>query len=106
MKFDIPTATKLGLEKYKLWNYIKNNQKVLLAATVDGGQLAWKLTQISAGIKIVDEKSINPRTAKAYLVRWEMRICSKAITAIYYRFLLPRIIKISIILISLLFLPK
>lgn len=53
MKFDIPTATKLGLEKYKLWNYIKNNQKVLLAATVDGGQLAWKLTQISAGTKIV-----------------------------------------------------
>ncbi len=106
MKFDVPTATTFLLKKYKLWNYVEYKQNVLLAATVDGGQLAWKLTQISAGIKIVDEKSINPRTAKAYLVRWEMRICSKAITAIYYRFLLPRIIKISIILISLLFLPK
>jgi hypothetical protein len=31
---------------------------------VDGGQLAWKLTQISAGIKIVDERSIDPRTGE------------------------------------------
>ena len=39
-------------------------EDVLLAATVDGGQLAWKITQISAGLKIVDPRSINPRTGE------------------------------------------
>jgi hypothetical protein len=33
---------------------------VLLAATVDGGWLAWKLTQISAGVKICNKKGTTP----------------------------------------------
>jgi hypothetical protein len=49
----------LSLRKFQLWDHVKDQGKVLLAATVDGGQLAWKLTQISACIKMVDEKSTN-----------------------------------------------
>ncbi len=55
VRFDIEKATTYLLKKKSLWDFVKNKQNVLLAATVDGGQLAWKLTQISAGIKIVDE---------------------------------------------------
>jgi hypothetical protein len=49
----------LSLRKFQLCDHVKDQGKVLLAATVDGGQLAWKLTQISACIKMVDEKSTN-----------------------------------------------
>ncbi len=62
MRFDIKKATTYLLKKIELWDHVKGHEKVLLAATVDGGQLAWKLTQISAGVKMVDERSINPRT--------------------------------------------
>jgi hypothetical protein len=31
---------------------------------VDGGELAWKLTQISAGIKICNEKALDPQTGR------------------------------------------
>jgi len=30
----------------------------MLAVTMDGGQLAWKITQISWGIKIMDPRSV------------------------------------------------
>ena len=33
-----------------------------MAATVDPGQLSWKVTQISAGIKLNDKHDIDPRT--------------------------------------------
>jgi hypothetical protein len=60
VRFDIKKATTYLLKKFELWDHVKGHEKVLLAATVDGGQLAWKLTQISAGVKMVDERSINP----------------------------------------------
>jgi hypothetical protein len=60
VRFNIKKATTYLLKKFELWDHVKGHEKVLLAATVDGGQLAWKLTQISAGIKMVDERSINP----------------------------------------------
>jgi hypothetical protein len=41
-----------------------NQERVLLAATVDGGDLAWNITQVSAGVKIVDHRAINPVTGK------------------------------------------
>jgi hypothetical protein len=31
-----------------------------MSATVDGGDLAWKLTQVYAGIKMVDPKTKDP----------------------------------------------
>ncbi len=64
VKFDIEKATTFLLKKFGLWDFVMSDDKVLLAATVDGGQLAWKLTQISAGIKLVDPRSINPRTGE------------------------------------------
>ncbi len=33
-----------------------------MSATVDGGDLAWGLTQVSAGVKIVDHKAKDPIT--------------------------------------------
>ncbi len=62
--FDIEVATKFLMERYGLWKYVEQNETALIAATVDGGQLAWKLTQISAGIKFFDERAIDPRTGK------------------------------------------
>ncbi len=37
-----------------------NREPVLFAATLDRGDLAWKVTQVSAGIKMVDHRAINP----------------------------------------------
>ena len=34
--------------------------RVVLAATVDGGELSWNLSHVSAGIKIVDPKAKEP----------------------------------------------
>jgi hypothetical protein len=59
--FDIEVTTIFFMERYGLWKYIEQNETALIAAIVDGGQLAWKLTQISAGINIFDEHAIDPR---------------------------------------------
>jgi hypothetical protein len=65
IKFDIKIATKWLLQKYGLWRYVEQRERmVTVAATVDGGELAWKLTQILAGVKICDEKAINPLTGE------------------------------------------
>jgi hypothetical protein len=37
-----------------------DGQQVMKTATVDEGELAWKVTQISVGIKSVDPHTINP----------------------------------------------
>jgi hypothetical protein len=37
---------------------------VTVAATVDGGEFAWQLTQVSAGIKICDARAIDPQTGE------------------------------------------
>lgn len=48
-----------------MWGYVKDKQKVIAAATVDRGKLAWKkLTQISAGIKKCDPRAIDPITGR------------------------------------------
>jgi hypothetical protein len=52
--FDVQIAVKWLLKKYGLWRYVHGGEMVTTAATVDGGELAWKLMQISAGIKICD----------------------------------------------------
>jgi hypothetical protein len=64
IKFDIEKATTFLLKKFGLWDFVMSDEKVLLAATVDGGQLAWNLMQISADMKLVDPRSINPRTGE------------------------------------------
>ncbi len=50
IKFDVHTAIKFLMEKHGLWQRVLDGQQVQMAATVDGGELAWKLTQVSAGI--------------------------------------------------------
>jgi hypothetical protein len=59
-KFDVKTTIKFLLERHGLWDRVLNREHVLLAATVDGGDLAWKVTQVSAGKKMVDHRAINP----------------------------------------------
>ena len=52
------------MEWHGLWEHVSNNQEVMMSATVDGGELAWKLTQVSAGIKMVDPKTKDPLTGE------------------------------------------
>jgi hypothetical protein len=52
------------MEKHGLWEYVIDSDTVTMAATVDGGALAWKLTHVSAGIKFCDERTINPLTGR------------------------------------------
>jgi hypothetical protein len=56
--FDIQVTTEFLLKKYGLWQYVERNESALVAATVDGGQLARKLTQISTGKKLKSVSSI------------------------------------------------
>jgi hypothetical protein len=64
IKFDVHTAIKFLMEKHGLWQRVLDGQQVQMAATVDGGELAWKLTQVSAGIKLIDPHTINPLTGE------------------------------------------
>ncbi len=59
IKFNIPYAVHCILERYGLWQYVENQESVIAAAKVDGGELAWKLTQISAGINICDPQTVD-----------------------------------------------
>jgi len=60
VKFNVPVAVKWLMEKHGLWDYVLSGDTVTMAATVDGGALAWKLSHVSAGIKFCDERTINP----------------------------------------------
>ena len=52
------------MEKHGLWDYVLDGDTVIMAATVDGGALAWKLTHVSAWIKFCDERTINPLSGR------------------------------------------
>jgi hypothetical protein len=52
------------MEKHGLWQRVHDRQCVMVTAIVDGGELAWKLTQISMGIKFVDPHTINQLTGE------------------------------------------
>jgi hypothetical protein len=60
VKFCVKTAVKFLMEKYGLWERTMNKEIITMAATVDGGDLAWGLTQVSAGVKLVDQKTRDP----------------------------------------------
>lgn len=62
VKFDLATAVLLLLEKFGLWKSVEKGELIAVAATVDGGELAWQLTQVSAGIKNCDERAVIPLT--------------------------------------------
>ncbi len=47
-----------------MWEHVEQREVVTAAATVDGGELAWQLTQVSAGLKICDSRAINPLTGQ------------------------------------------
>jgi len=47
-----------------LWEFVERRELVTMAATVDGGELAWQLTQVSAGVKICDERAVDPLTGQ------------------------------------------
>jgi hypothetical protein len=67
VKFDVSAALTFLLKKYKLWNRVRAaapDGKVLIAATCDGGSLAWNLSHVSAGIKLVDPTTVDPRTGQ------------------------------------------
>ena len=52
------------MQQHGLWDFVERGEIVTMAATCDGGDLAWKLTQISAGVKIVDPRAIDPCTGE------------------------------------------
>jgi len=60
VKFDVRTATQFILNSHGLWNKVLNKEHVQLAATVDGGDLSWNITQVSAGLKMVDPRALDP----------------------------------------------
>lgn len=64
VSFEVRPAVKFILERFGLWRCVEEEDIVTVAATVDGGDLAWKLTQVSGGIKICDEKAVNPLTGE------------------------------------------
>jgi hypothetical protein len=60
VKFDVTAATKFILSRYGLWDLVINKDAVKLASTVDGGDLSWNVTQVSAGLKVIDSRAIEP----------------------------------------------
>jgi hypothetical protein len=66
VKFDVKTAVRFLFEYYGLACVFENDRSkmVTVAATVDGGNLAWCLTQVSAEIKIVDPRALDPATGE------------------------------------------
>jgi hypothetical protein len=54
VKFDVKTSMHLFLNSHGLGNHVLNKQQVQLAATVDGVNLLWNVTQVSGGLKIVE----------------------------------------------------
>ncbi len=50
------------MQQHGLWDFVERGEIVTMAAPCDGGDLAWKLTQISVGVKIVDPWAIDPCT--------------------------------------------
>jgi len=57
------------LTAFGLWKYVKRGESCQVAATVDGGQLSWKVTQISAGIKLINASDGGSVTIQAEYVR-------------------------------------
>jgi len=66
VKFDVAIATKFIFNRYGLGYAFEDdpNRVAILSATVDGADLAWGLTQVSAGIKVVDRNARNPLTGE------------------------------------------
>ena len=60
VKFDVERAIQFLLEKHSLWGFVRQGERVVMAATVDGGELSWNVTQVSAGVKIVDPRAKDP----------------------------------------------
>jgi hypothetical protein len=55
------TASSINFVKWLmqqngLWDFVKRGETVTMGSTCDGGDMAWKLTQVSKGIKFVDPK--------------------------------------------------
>jgi len=62
VKFDVCIATQFILDRHGLWHHVLDKDHVQLAATVNGGSLPWNVTEASAGVKLVDPRSIEPIT--------------------------------------------
>jgi uncharacterized protein CbrC (UPF0167 family) len=60
VKFNVERAVQFLLERHGLWQAVLSEERVLLAATVDGGELSWNLSHVSAGVKIVDPNAKDP----------------------------------------------
>ena len=94
----------MPLKKIQLWDHVKYQGKVLLAATVDGGQLSWKLTQISAGIKRWQMKeALIHKLVNCSLVNVGLTTFSQVFTVFLFMFIQLSTIKTFRTLILLLF---
>jgi hypothetical protein len=62
VKCETKLAIELIMKMHGLWQWMLDGNMVTMAAIVDGSELAWKLTQVSASIKFVDPMALNPLT--------------------------------------------
>jgi hypothetical protein len=64
VKFDLRHAVPWLLKNFGFWEFVERGEFITLAAIVDRGELAWQLTQVSAGVKICDEWAVDPLTGQ------------------------------------------
>jgi hypothetical protein len=60
VKFDVAATMKFILRSHGLWDSVLNKWQVKLAAAIDGGDLSWNVTQVSARLNMIDSRAIEP----------------------------------------------
>ncbi len=60
VKFDVAATMKFILRSHGLWDSVLNKWQVKLAAAIDGGDLSWNVTQVSARLSMIDSRAIEP----------------------------------------------
>ena len=55
--FSMEATVLFILKRYRLWELVESGrQEVVFAATMDGAELSWKVSQVVAGIKLTNER--------------------------------------------------
>ena len=63
--FDVKTCVKSLLDQFSLWCHVERGEHIgTAAATVDGGELAWWLTQVSGGFKNLRSQGYRPQNRR------------------------------------------
>ena len=55
VSYGIKPTVQFILERYGLWKIVEHGgEEVIFAATIGGAELSWKVSQVTAGIKLTD----------------------------------------------------